>query len=243
MMLPSGSNTPIPVYQRLYPRSTLPFEGQIASGAWTRAVVAPWGDYVMVAYASTGTTNNRLDMYHVPSGTWTTATDSSQVIDARSILAWPGTTWTGECLYASVADHKVYRLFPVDGSGNTYWTGTTGMNHTYKSGMVTLADETGSRYNLLCSDFVRILWTRPSATQTATIKVYANGNSTAAYTGTASVAVQTDNSSRVWTTVRTNDVHGRELELEITGAFTRSMTIQRIEWGITSHGTSEGQIE
>jgi hypothetical protein len=234
-MMASGGQT-IPLYEKLNPLLSAPFESQAATAYLSKAVSTLWRDWYICAYPATGsTTNNRCFAYHIPTMTFTTLDHSSNLptyasfaVDASGVL------YAGDASNAG----KVWKMFTNAGS-NTYWTATwvptgggswtsgVGMACKYKSPILSFQKHTKIERI--------VVWTsRPSASQTLSVDLYPECASSATAYSKTLASTGTDGRIKV---VADSGVTCKTFQVGVSGTFTVPVTIYSIRIDFSGDGS------
>lgn len=168
MMLQMGTNTPIPIYDKIFPTNSTPFDVAYTTGSANRVCCAVWRDYFIFSYPqTTAAANNRVYVYHIPSNTWTQLGDATTTLTASTFAIKGGPSDDGSLYMGDSSAGTVWKLFAKT-STNTYWTGTTGVVWAYKTGLIA----GGAQRKKV--DEVRIYLQRPISDQTLNCQMIPN---------------------------------------------------------------------
>ena len=242
--LAMGTNLPQPIYLKGWPFSSNSFEDLMKS-ITTEPYACIWGDWYVMACPQDSTTTWTTMLYHIPSRALTSLTDGNTVPQAECFAVWDGASTTLNGLYygdigaGATGYGFVWKLFS-NTSTTTYWTpSTTGVSVSWKSPLYWFGESYDFNYDKKITS-VELCWQRPSANQTATLKIYVDGNSTAKWGSTGNISVSASGTvGRVRTQVYPS-IHAKSIQFELTGTFTKTMVLEYIKIEYEVEGRRRG---
>jgi hypothetical protein len=241
LLVENGSNTPVPIYEKLYPLGI----GQYMDSISTVSYLANWSVcywnncFLIGTYGLPNGDNTSMLIYHIPSGTWTQWSGGNEANPTiNDIKAWAGMAQAGTAGL-------------IDGSGvtcTTYYGGLwalfadpNGSNEMrYLSAPLWLARGPQDMHGDKHISQIFACWRGATEAQEVTLKVFANGNTTtAAYTGSVQTIAATPlySNQRVFTRWAPG-VHGFTFQLELTATTDAPLELDFIEVIYENHGIS-----
>lgn len=228
VMLPAGSNVPIPIYEKLFPPGVYQYNDVMSPALLALGAIAWNKNYIW-------SLNGNCYFYHIPTGTWTEfggELAASQWAILRT-TSGPGGLFYGEYIADGSGSATVYRVFAKNNGVNTYWTGTTGVYAHYRSPM--FVGKATESYQMKHVREIRAYWQKPASDQTVSIKVITNGGTTADTTAKTLSSAGTD--TRIVTRHSPASVpEGWGFQIDISGTFTKPVILERIEIDYELHG-------
>lgn len=246
MLVDTGSQMAVPVDTAV--NDLLPDSIQSGSGDITRATAAVWREWYILSYCKddglTGVNHNSennttLKLYMPTMKFW------AEPIASASFRVWHTAQSVGELIYMDTTDQyrRLYRL-NVEESGNTYWTGTTGVACRWRSQLADMITEEVGRYEKKHPRSIRMCWLRPKTLQSIQLAIYAEGETYAPlWTAAVNLPAQdsTHKSGRIYLDVPVNitgtassDMYS--LMLGVSGTFTSQVELENIQVDYSVHG-------
>ena len=240
MAVEMGSNVPVPIYRAIWPNGIKDVLTATDADAVLRAAVATYwnGYYILAIGIGADTKNTQLWAFHMANKSWTPMHTSSVPVNATCLAVCDGPTDAGQLICGDGVNGYVWKLFAKT-STNTYWTpaSSTGVGVEIKTAQLDL----GETYRTKAIRRVIVCYKAPSASQSVTLSIYANGQNTGTpvYQTAATVATDATAGKRqyaIWYPY----VRGRSFQLWLTGTFTAKMELEWIRGDYTVHGESQG---
>lgn len=165
-------------------------------------------------------------MYSEKKGTFIRPPDG---ITPDDYCIYDGSNGAGELYYSDYTAGRVYKLFAMNGA-NTYWTGTTGVESDWWSGIQSFADKPGGELQVVrLSSAVLVL--NIDGTQSLRFRVYREGEENTPIFDTEDMAILPDPGYRRRTLVWLRNlagVDGRSLSFRVSGTFNRRSELLKV---------------
>ncbi len=226
------------IYEKVFPLNRYPFRDQVTAGGsyndyFEKCVAVCWRDYYIIAWPqSTSTYNNKMYMYHIPTGTWCEIGTADHPVNASCLSVWAGPGDNGELYYGDAVTGIVYRLFAKTGT-YTCWTqefasqtplSTNGVECVWCPGAIQRGKDASKLFNIKSPIRMFASFNEPDSSQTITPKAYSRGDEgTAIWTGAAKTLSSAASGERNYIDISPTGVDAPSFLIGWSGEFTKTV--------------------